>query len=163
MVLPTVVKGDPHVSAHNSERETINELSQAVFEIQGALETSGTGGNAVVSDVDVADLVRDLTSQTYAAILASFVSYPILARNPELLLTGAVTRDANGAATSAAVKWPDGSVGTYTATTLSTAFPGAVDGYKITYGNPVTKTYTQPNVTRNAAGAVTNVPAIVVT
>ena len=31
-----------------------------------------------------------------------------------------------------------------------------------TYGSPVTKTYTQPTITRNAAGAATNVPQIVV-
>ncbi|MDJ0467288.1 hypothetical protein [Rhodococcoides fascians] len=63
---------------------------------------------------------------------------------------------------SAAVVWPDGTPGTFTVETVSTAFPGAVDGYRITYGSPVTKTYTQPTITRNAAGAATAVPAIVV-
>ncbi|MBD1541844.1 hypothetical protein G9E11_06190 [Arthrobacter sp. IA7] len=38
----------------------------------------------------------------------------------------------------------------------------AVLGYDITYGSPVTKTFTQPTITRNAAGAATNVPQIVV-
>ena len=71
-------------------------------------------------------------------------------------------RNADQAVTSAAVRWPDGAVGTFTADALSTAFPGAVDGYHITYGNPATKTYTQPTITRNAAGAATAVPAIVV-
>lgn len=86
----------------------------------------------------------------------------LLARNPDLLIVGTVTRDANGAATSAPVVWPDGSPGTYTATTLSTAFPGAVDAYTITYGSPVTKTFTQPAITRDANGAATAVPAITV-
>jgi hypothetical protein len=88
--------------------------------------------------------------------------YVQLAALPDLLIVGAITRDANGAATSAAVVWPDGSPGNYTATSVSTAFPGAVDAYTITYGSPVTKTYTQPTVTRNSLGAVTLRPAITV-
>ena len=58
--------------------------------------------------------------------------------------------------------WPDGTAGTYTATTVSTDFPGAVDAYTITYGSPVTATYTQPAVTRDSAGNITNQPAITV-
>lgn len=85
------------------------------------------------------------------------------ARNPDQLIVGAVARNANGAATSAPVVWPDGTPGTYTADTLSTAFPGAVDAYHVTYGSPATRTYTQPAVTRDAGGAVTDLPAIVVT
>lgn len=89
--------------------------------------------------------------------------YTQLARTPDVLISGNITRDANDAATSAPIKWPDGTVGTYTALVLSSAFPGAVDSYKVTYGSPVTKTYTQPTVTRGASGAATVVPAIVVT
>lgn len=84
------------------------------------------------------------------------------ARTPDGMIVGTVTRDANGAATSAPVVWDDGTPGTYTADTVSTAFPGAVDAYHITYGSPPTKTFTQPAVTRDATGAATNVPAIVV-
>ena len=93
---------------------------------------------------------------TYDKLLAS------LARNPDSLITGAVARDANGAATTAPVTWPDGTPGTYTALVLSSAFPGAVDSYKITYGSPVTATYTQPTVARDANGAAVNVPTITV-
>lgn len=89
-------------------------------------------------------------------------TYKQLARTPDLLIAGVVTRNANDAATSAPVKWPDGTPGTYTATTLNATFLGAVDAYTITYGSPVTATYTQPAVTRNANGAATNVPEIVV-
>lgn len=86
-----------------------------------------------------------------------------LARTPEQIIVGAITRDANGAATGAAVVWPDGTPGIYTATTVSTAFPGAVDAYTITYGSPVTATYTQAAVTRDpTTGAATTVPAITV-
>lgn len=88
-----------------------------------------------------------------------------LARNPDALVTGTVTRDANGAATAAAVTWPDGATGVYAADTVSTAFPGAVDAYHVTHvAGGVTVTYTQPAVTRDAStGAVVNVPAMVVT
>jgi hypothetical protein len=90
--------------------------------------------------------------------------YAALARIPDGLIAGTVIRDANEAATSAPVVWPDGTAGTYTADTVSTAFPGAVDAYHITYGSPtVLKTYTQPLITRDATGAAITVPAIVVT
>ena len=97
-----------------------------------------------------------------ATKLATVAQLKVWARSPDLLIAGAVTRDSNGAATSAPVVWPDATPGTYTATTVSTAFPGAVDAYTITYGSPVTKTYTQPTVTRDANGAATTVPAITV-
>jgi hypothetical protein len=86
-----------------------------------------------------------------------------LAAVPDALIAGVIARDANGAATSAPVAWPDGTPGIYTATSVSAAFPGAVDAYTITYGAPVQKTYTQPAVTRDpTTGAVTNRPAITV-
>lgn len=84
------------------------------------------------------------------------------AANPDALIVGTITRNSDGAATSAPVVWPDGQPGTYTATTLSSSFPGAVDAYTITKGSPVTQTYTQPAVTRNASGAVTTRPAVTV-
>lgn len=85
------------------------------------------------------------------------------AKAPDTIITGDITRDINGAATSAPVTWPDGTPGLYTAIVLSTDFPGAVDAYQITYGTPPVKTYTQPLITRDpATGAATNVPAITV-
>lgn len=83
----------------------------------------------------------------------------VLARTPEALIVGTITRDGNGAPTSAAVAWPDGKAGTFTGTP-SAAFPGALDAYTITYGSPLIRTYTQPAVTRDAAGNITNQPAI---
>ena len=117
---------------------------------------------SIADDAAIAGTVTDEESDTRAALDATYATHKNLARNPDLLIVGTVTRDSNGAATSAPVVWPDGSPGTYTATTLSSAFPGAVDAYTVTYGSPVTKTYTQPAVTRNASGAATAVPAIVV-
>lgn len=83
--------------------------------------------------------------------------------NLDALLVGAITRDSNGAATDASVVWPDGTTGTYAATTVSTAFPGAVDAFTVTYVGATTKTVTQPAVTRDATtGAVTTRPAMTV-
>jgi len=82
-----------------------------------------------------------------------------LVRQLDGIISGEIVRDANGAAVSASVIFPDGTTGTYTALVLSTASPGAVDSYAVTYG---TQTYMQPTVTRDASGAVTNRPAITV-
>lgn len=85
-----------------------------------------------------------------------------LARDLDTLISGSITRNSNGAATSAGLIWPDGSVGTYTALVLSSTFSGAVDSYSVTYGNPVTNTFTQPTITRDNTGASITIPTIVV-
>jgi hypothetical protein len=74
------------------------------------------------------------------------------------------TRDSNGAIVTADIVWPDGSTGTFTTDVASTDFPGAIDAWHATYvNNGVTKTITQPAVTRDANGAVTAQPAITIT
>jgi hypothetical protein len=95
-----------------------------------------------------------------AALNATYAGLVQLAKNPDTLIAGAVTVDGSNLVTSAAVKWPDGTPGTLTITSRDAN--SAVLGYNITYGSPVTKTFTQPTITRNAAGAATNVPQIVV-
>ena len=80
------------------------------------------------------------------------------AKRPEDLWDGPRTVDANGAVTSAAVLWSDGTTGQYTGTASAT-FPGSIDSYTITKG---ATTYTQPTVTRDSNGNITNQPAIVV-
>jgi len=73
------------------------------------------------------------------------------------------TRDVNGAITTASIVWPDGATGTFTTDTASTAFPGAIDAWHATYVlGALTKTVTQPAVTRDANGAVTAQPAITI-
>jgi len=84
-------------------------------------------------------------------------TYTQLARDPSQLFVGAVTYT-DGAPTSAAIVWPDGVVGVYTGTP-SVTFPGSIDSYTLTHG---TTTYTQPAVTRDASGNITNQPAITV-
>jgi len=83
-------------------------------------------------------------------------TYEQLARTPEVMIVGPITLT-DGAPTSAAVVWPDGTAGVFTGTPSAT-FPGSLDSYTITYGT--TRTYTQPTVTRDASGNITNQPAI---
>ena len=97
---------------------------------------------------------------TAAALGGTYASYVSLAKNPDTLIAGAVTVDANNLVTSAVVAWPNGQPGTLTITSRDAN--NAVLAYNITYGSPVTKTFTQPTITRNTAGAATNVPQIVV-
>ena len=84
-------------------------------------------------------------------------TYLQLAHDPAALIVGIITYT-SGAPTSAAVVWPDGTEGVYTGTPSAT-FPGSIDAYTITHG---TTTYTQPTVTRDASGNITNQPAITV-
>jgi hypothetical protein len=97
---------------------------------------------------------------TIPALNATYVGLIQAAKNPDLLIAGAVTLDGSDQVTSAVVQWPDGTPGTLTITARHST--GAVNAYNITYGSPVTKTFTQPTITRNSNGAATNVPQIVV-
>ncbi len=116
----------------------------------------GVLGNTPLSAARLNQLEDDLD----AALVA-------LARDPASLFGGAVTRNADGAPTSAVVKWPDKVSGAYVdgtySGTASTSFPGSIDSYTITRVGTPTKTYTQPAVTRDATtGLITNRPAITV-
>lgn len=102
----------------------------AAFGVVRAQRNGVTGGNAFIES-----LVRQLDG----------------------IIVGAITRDENGAALSSAVKFPDGVTGVYTALVVSADFPGAVDSYSVTYGD---QTYTQPTVTRDVSGVVTNRPPL---
>lgn len=91
---------------------------------------------------------------------------------PSQMLVGAATYNGNGAIVSFAVQWPDGGTGVYTSTAFNAADPSLVDAYTVTYVGPtshngtamdtpwknVSKTVTQPLITRDAAGNVTNRP-----
>lgn len=112
--------------------------------------SDGVLGNTPLSAARLNQLEADLE----AALLA-------LARDPEALFAGAVVRDINGAPTSAVVLWPDGVEGTYSGT-ASVNFPGSISAYTITRVGAPTVTYTQPAVTRDANGYITNRPPITV-
>ena len=103
-----------------------------------------------------ADRLNDRDLKIEQALMA-------LARDPEQLFAGAITRDTNGTPISAVVKWPDGVDGNY-AGTASVSFPGAVSAYTVTRVGSPTTTFTQPAVTRDATtGLVTNRPPITIT
>jgi hypothetical protein len=72
------------------------------------------------------------------------------------------TRDSNGAIISANIVWPDGAAGVFTTDSASVLFPGAIDAWHATYLATVTKTVTQPAVTRDVDGAVIVQPAITI-
>ncbi|MCQ4119901.1 hypothetical protein [Rhodococcus tibetensis] len=160
------------------EPQVIGQVQQLVAQAQGLAaaqdeaiaakladpdsETRTTANSIYAPATGIVKTALASTVQTSLGKADTSAQFSQLARNPDLLIAGTITRNSNEAAISAPVVWPDGTPGTYTATTLSASFPGAVDAYTITYGSPVTKTYAQPAVTRNAAGAATAVPAIVV-
>jgi len=148
-----------------TERLLFSVPSVAAGVVADAVDYAADPPGAVASSalaVEVAARVAANAAHVAAADPHPYVRYLQAAMNPDLLIVGAITRDANGAATSAPVVWPDGTAGTYTATTVSPAHPGAVDAYTVTYGSPVTSTYTQPAVTRDASGAVTTRPGMTV-
>lgn len=116
----------------------------------GSLRTLGTGATQAAPGSSVVSVGSDAWLRLHAG------------GDLDALIVGAVTRDANGAATSAGVVWPDGTSGTYTATTVSVVFPGAVDAYTVTYAGSPTRTVTQPALTRDSNGAVTSRPAMTV-
>jgi hypothetical protein len=72
------------------------------------------------------------------------------------------TRNSDSAITTATIVWPDGTAGVFTADTLSTEFPGAIDAWHATYAGTTAKTVTQTAVTRDSNGAVTAQPAITI-
>lgn len=115
------------------------------------LSTVPRGVAALPTSAPIAT-VTSLNGKTGAAD-----TYKELARTPEALFVGPITLTA-GAPTSAGIVWPDGTTGVYTGTPSAT-FPGSIDSYTLTYG---TRVYTQPTVTRDTAGNITNQPAITV-
>ncbi len=165
-VIPAGSTSGQAVSIPDAWSDAVEAAQQAA---NGAAQSAATAVAAVAGKQDEATLDQDVAEQfgepdsaLRSAVSAQIAQLKVWARNLDQLIVGAVTRDSSGAATSAPVKWPDGTAGTYTATTLSSAFPGAVDAYKVTYGSPVARTITQPAVTRDTSGAVTTLPELTV-
>lgn len=137
-----------------------NQATNSAVVITDPAHTYAWTINAVMQDASVAAYIADPTSVTAGQLSATYATYANLAKNPDSIIAGTVTVDGNNLVTSAAVVWPDGKPGTMTITSRDAN--NAVTAYNITYGSPVIKTFTQPTITRNAAGAATNVPQIVV-
>lgn len=137
--------------------------SGGIVSDRGIAQTDSSGNLSVY--IDTAKTWRvAVVEEEYVPVQPGSVSTIVAwAGSLDSLISGSITRDSNGAATTAAVVWPDGATGVYTATTVSTAFPGAVDAYSITHVlGGVTLTVTQAAVTRDSSGAVINRPAITV-
>ena len=130
---------------------TTFQLPTGQTEVDLSLVPSGAAALPTLAPVAA---VTSINGQT-GAVTVEGTDYKLLARDPQALFTGTITYT-NGAPISAAVIWPDGVEGVYTGTP-STAFPGSIDAYTITHG---AITYTQPPVTRDTAGNITNQPAI---
>jgi hypothetical protein len=81
--------------------------------------------------------------------------------DPTPLFFGAITVNENNVVLSAAVRWPNGIAGVYTATTVNSTF-NVVDAYTITYGSSAV-VVSQAAVTRNSDGYVTFRPTLTVT
>jgi len=116
-----------------------------------ALIPAGTAAPLLTAPAMAVTTVNGATG----AVTVEGLDYKLLARDPEALFVGTITYN-NGAPVAAAIIWPDGVEGTY-AGTPSATFPGSIDSYVLTHG---TTTYTQPAVTRDTAGNITNQPAI---
>ncbi|MBR8201684.1 hypothetical protein [Burkholderia vietnamiensis] len=72
------------------------------------------------------------------------------------------TRDVNGVLTYGQIIWPDGATGEFFADSQD-ATTGAINAWHATYIGDVTRTITQPPVTRDASGGVIAQPQIVIT
>lgn len=111
---------------------------------------------AISADPTAFALVGDAASAgalATSALLKAWVSSDAY----ELL---SITRDGNDVITSATVKWPDGSAGTFTATTINST-SHLIDAFTVTH-TASGKTVTQAAVTRNADGFPTAYPALTV-
>jgi hypothetical protein len=156
---------DAQTAAETAASTAAAEASTAVAPVIADAEAATAAANTAAenalapNDSTIAGYVNG-SGPTKAALNATYAGLVQLAKNPDTLIAGVVNVDSNGNVTSATVQWPDGSPGTLTITSRDAN--GAVLGYNITYGSPVTKTFTQPTITRNANGAATNVPQIVV-
>ncbi|WP_059412651.1 hypothetical protein [Cupriavidus basilensis] len=135
----------------------------AAAQAQAVSIASATAAAQAKSDAAASATQAVIAKQVAEQAAANIVSGQLLgwAQTQNFQLVSG-TRDANGALTAAQIAWPDGTAGVFTADVLSTAFPGAIDAWHATYVGATTKTVTQPAMTRDANGAVTAQPAILI-
>lgn len=142
--------------------DTLKELADALADDANyaATITTALAGKTSPTDVDAKIATQAASvAATYVSLSQALIAWTLT----QAFTVTSATRDANEAITTASVIWPDGATGTFTTDTASSAFPGAIDAYHVTHVlNGTTKTVTQPAVTRDAGGAVTAQPALVV-
>lgn len=157
----------------------LSPTDPGIWESYGFTSGSGGGGGTTVSadgsgNLTIGGTVYPLTTdaELAAALAAQAATLGPAAGSDNwlkawgsnidaLIRATTITRDSSEAATGANVVWPDATAGVY-AGTASVSPPGAIDSYTVTYLGATTKTVTQPTMTRDAAGAVTNRPAMTV-
>lgn len=150
----TVVQVRAQTAAAWAAEDPVLALGESALETDTGVEKIGDGATAYTS-------LPSRQSGTYGPIVGSAAWLKMHSADPENLFVGVITRGTGGAPTSAPVVWPDGTTGTFAGTPSTSALAmGALDSYTLTYvGAAVTKTITQPAVTRNAnTGEVTTRP-----
>lgn len=129
---------DEVMMALGSTPEAVALINQAVLDAQNSANNAENYYNSLI-----ASSLKDWAySESFALISA--------------------TRNADNVITSANIKWPDGTSGVFTATTINTTF-NTIDAWSATYLGATTKTVIQAAVTRNKDGAVTAQPEITIT
>lgn len=129
------------------------ESTQAADNAAAAANTAAARANSVSDQVEaIADALMDgpLAVDQRLREWTEAESYEVTS----------VNRDADGVVTTATVKWPDGSGGTFTTTTKNDDFL-AIDAYTISHTESG-KTVAQAAVTRDGDGSVTTKPALTV-
>lgn len=149
-------------SASESSSESASDSAQQAASSANAASTSesnaATSATNASNSASAAATSETNTTNTYNTFVAAQLKTWALSEAYTVL---SATRNANNVVTSASVKWPDGTTGTFTATTINTTF-NAIDAYTITYDSDPVKTITQSAVTRNSSGAVTAQPELTI-
>lgn len=155
--------GDPTVFAHWVLLNSPTDVVQTVNGQQGTVVLGKSDVGLPLAD-NTADNTKPVSipqAAADAAVLASAAQFKAWAKNPDLLVAGAVTYT-NNLLSSAVVEWPDGKPGVLTITSRQ-AGTDAVTSYTVTHvDGATTLTYTQPTITRDSSGAATLVPQITV-
>jgi len=144
-------------SAANSATTSSTQASNA------AISATAAAGSATTATTQATNAATSATAA--AASASSFGPYGLMSwalTQAFQVVSMATPRDANGAITSANIKWPDGVTGVFTTDVASTTFPGAIDAWHATYAGSPVKLITQTAVTRDANGAVIAQPAITI-
>lgn len=143
--------------------ETQAEFDAAVSTINAAIAAKYTkpGGG-----IPIADLAFDPATQTELDTLAGSVASTsavllLQAYEVDPLVATVATQDSTGAALTGTLRWPtDGATGAFTITRNPDS---TVASYVLTHVlSGTTTTFTQPTITRDASGAVTDRPAVTV-
>lgn len=116
---------------------------------------------ALAADDAPAQAAAAAVTQALAETTVGAAQDRVVATNPLAYATGTPTRDAYGRVTSWPLAFPDGTPGVFTVDAYDPVW-NMMTSWHVDKGSPAV-TFTQPGVTVDAAGQVTNIPAIVVT